>query len=279
MEKITLHFIGSLFVHIILKGEKDYNIFEENNDKKKYIDIMKTIFENHKVKIISYCIMQNYMHMIVFSEDSKYISDFLRDANSRYAKYFNKKYIKEKREFRGRFKAKPIFRKDRLYKTIKYIHMNPIKYEIVKKENQYPYSSYNDYKQQNSFITKEILKLIFIGEDGDEYRYEEIIKPIKKNTDKTLIKTKIEPYKEFLKLEYKELYQEKEENNIKKIIDEYLKHRKIHIQTLREEPNEIKKFISYLVLNSYEYDNTELCKQLKVSSSTLCRRFGCKILY
>lgn len=255
MEKINIHFIGDLFVSIIIEGEKENNIFTDCEDKEKYIILMKTLYIKYKVKVISYTVMNNYIHLIIHAQDSIYISNFMKEVNTKYAIYFNKKYIIENKMFKGRLKAKPIFTNDRLLKLIKYIHMNPVKYNLVKKENQYKYSSFNDYNNMTNFIDDKTYNLIF-----------------KEKLNKK------EKYKKFLDLKYYELYQEKNQDNIKLIIEEYLEKRKIHIETLKKEKIELKKFMSYIILNSYEYNKEKLCKELKLENKYFENKTNFKII-
>ena len=83
--------------------------------------------------------------MLLYANDIKQISNFMKNINSIYAMYYNKKTDRVGYVFRNRFKSVPIMDRKQLYTCIKYIHMNPVKAGKVKEESDYRYSSYNDY--------------------------------------------------------------------------------------------------------------------------------------
>ena len=105
--------------------------------------------------------MDNHVHMLLYANDIKQISNFMKNINSIYAMYYNKKTDRVGYVFRNRFKSVPIMDRKQLYTCIKYIHMNPVKAGKVKEESDYRYSSYNDYLNKTGFIHEEILKFIF----------------------------------------------------------------------------------------------------------------------
>ena len=51
--------------------------------------------KKHKVKIISYCIMNNHTHILVYVDKIESLSKFMKGINTTYAMYYNKKYKKE----------------------------------------------------------------------------------------------------------------------------------------------------------------------------------------
>src|SRR5699024_4023380 len=96
--------------------------------------------------------------------------------------------------------------KQQLYACIKYIHMNPVKAKIVKNEEDYIYSSYNDYLNRTGFINKRILDFLF-------------------NSTNDYIET-------FKSIEYEELNFEEEQIDIQNILNHFLVKEKISLKEI-----------------------------------------------
>ena len=166
------------FFHVMVQGIKKEKIFYNNKCKEKYIYLMKFFKEKQKIDIISFCVMENHVHIIVYTKDINELTTFMRKLNTTYAINYNKEEKRVGYVFRNRFECKEINNQDYLTKCIKYVHMNPVKAGIVKLEKEYRYSSYNDYINKRGIVTEELIQKIF----NSKYNY----------------------LKEFLKIEYDE---------------------------------------------------------------------------
>lgn len=158
MPRIARKDCNTSFFHIMVQGiRKDY-IFESNYDKKKYLEIMNYYLSKYMVKIISYCIMDNHAHILVYFEKLNDISEYMRSVNTTYAMYYNKAYKKTGYVFRDRYKVEPIYSEKYLINCINYIHDNPIKAKICTFLEEYKYSSYYEYRFNVGKIIKESKK-------------------------------------------------------------------------------------------------------------------------
>ena len=140
------------FFHIMIQGINKEYIFEKNENKEKYLFLMKKYYENYNIKIIAYCIMNNHAHFLIYSDDIKQISNYMHKINSIYAMDYNTINKRVGYLFRDRYKSQYINNREYLFKCIKYIHLNPVKAHIVKEERQYKYSSYNDFLYKKEYI-------------------------------------------------------------------------------------------------------------------------------
>ena len=234
---------GKICHHIVQGINKEY-VFQEDEDKKKYLNLLRKYYKDYEIDIICYCIMDNHVHLILYSSNIENISAFMRKVNSIYAMYYNKKYNRVGDVFRNRFKSILILTRKQLCIWIKYIHMNPVKANIVKNENEYKYSSYNDYLNKSGFLNQRILNFLFL-------------KP----------QNYIEKFKS---IPYKNIYDNK--IVLKNILDKFLKQENICLNQLRKKENLVEKFISYLNSKKYNYSKQELADILKISRATLYRK-------
>ena len=137
------------FFYVIVQGIDKENIFKEERNKNQYLKLMKKLCEKYNIKIVAYCIMDNHAHFLVNIDEIKSLSKAMHTINCLYARYYN--YTKDGRRgyvFKDRFVSEPITSKRYFINCIKYIHMNPVKARIVKKCEEYKFSSYNIFKQK-----------------------------------------------------------------------------------------------------------------------------------
>lgn len=246
MPRKARRLIGSLFIHNMVQGINQEYIFQEDEDKRKYVSLMKKYYQKFNIVIIAYCIMDNHVHMLIYTNDIDNISKFMKELNSQYAMYYNRKHNRVGYVFRNRFDSKPIFTQKHILNCIKYIHMNPVKANKVSKEQDYIFSSYNDYINKENFINSKVLNFLF----GSENNYLE----------------------KFFSMKYEKLNIEKEKADLNEILNQFLKEQNIDIKSLRKSSLLIKKLIGYLIENDYRHTKKELAEVLKISRSDLYRK-------
>ncbi|WP_077369760.1 REP-associated tyrosine transposase [Anaerosalibacter sp. Marseille-P3206] len=130
--------------HIMVRGNEKKKIFLDDEDREKLLDIISLKSNNNEFCIYAYCLMDNHIHLIM-KEISEDISTIMSKINTTYAFYFNKKYDRVGHVFQGRFKSEPIETEEYLLTAVRYVHNNPVKAKIVKKREDYIWSSYRSY--------------------------------------------------------------------------------------------------------------------------------------
>ena len=138
------------FFHVIVQGINKENIFLEERNKNKYFKLVKKLCKKNNIEIVAYCIMDNHAHLLLKINEIKDLSKAMHTINCLYARYYN--YMEDGRKgyvFRDRYLSEPITSKRYFIHCIKYIHLNPVKAGIVKKCEEYKFSSYNYYKKKS----------------------------------------------------------------------------------------------------------------------------------
>ena len=182
MPRIPRNLIPGQYFHIMSQGINREYILQNDKDKGIYLKLMKKYSQEFYINTVAYCIMSNHVHMLIQAKQVGEISNFMRKLNGDYAIYYNKKQDRVGFVFRSRFKSKVIMSEKSLYQCIKYIHMNPVKANIVQNEGDYAFSSYRNF--QNGFglcsieklesmlnLDKEFLNRDFFIDDKDEGSY------------------------------------------------------------------------------------------------------------
>lgn len=248
MPRKSRNLIGSAFIHNMVQGINKEYIFQSETEKYKYIDLMKKYSEKYQVLIIAYCIMDNHAHLLTYSENIQNITLFMKETNTEYAIYYNKKKDRVGYVFRNRFSSKSIYNQEYLLKCIKYIHMNPVKAGISKKEEDYQFSSYKNYISKSENVNERLLEIVF----NNEKDYLKIMNSI----------------------DYEPLNLEKENINLEEILKKFLVQENIKLEQIKKDNLLIKKFISYLISNEYEFKKKDVAKILNISRAQLYRKIN-----
>src|SRR6266498_2952560 len=130
--------------HIILRGNERREIFLGDEDKLKFIDILDKVRKRYCCIFEAYCLMDNHVHMII-NDNGHDISQIMKSLNISYVYYFNKAYNRVGHLFQDRFKSELVMDENYLLQVSVYIHNNPVKAGIVKRPEDYRWSSIHDY--------------------------------------------------------------------------------------------------------------------------------------
>jgi REP element-mobilizing transposase RayT len=131
--------------HVMAKSISEFNLFQDDDDKEYYLDLLKRYKEKFKCKVYGYCLMTNHAHM-QFDPCGFDISKFMHCLNLAYVRYINIKYNRKGHLFAERFQSKIIT--DMCYNLLvsAYIHNNPSAIaEYRENAHEYPYSSMGIY--------------------------------------------------------------------------------------------------------------------------------------
>ncbi|MBO5413845.1 MAG: transposase [Clostridia bacterium] len=150
MPRFPRSYIKTSFFHIITQGINKNFIFDYPEDIKYYISLMYELNSEYGIKIVAYCIMNNHAHMLLELENIKELSKYMQRLNTKYGKYYNKKYNRVGYVFRDRYKSEGIYSEEHLYSCIKYIYNNPVKAGLCTNPEDYPYSNYKKIVYENN---------------------------------------------------------------------------------------------------------------------------------
>jgi len=130
--------------HVLNRGVEKRTVFLNEDDYEMFLALLCEACVLFNMKVHSYCLMSNHYHLLLELQSDN-LSKAMRFINSRYAIYFNKKLKRVGHLWQGRFKSWYITDEAYLYTLIKYIEFNPLKANMVKKLEEYNYSSYRSF--------------------------------------------------------------------------------------------------------------------------------------
>ncbi len=135
--------------HVIVKGINKERIFNQQREKSYFRKIILKHLQKYEATICAYCIMSNHAHFIIRAE-LQVLSAFMSVILSEYANYYNFKHFRNGHVFQNRFLSECIETDAYYWSCLRYIHLNPVKAQIVKAPIRYKNSSMGEYMLESS---------------------------------------------------------------------------------------------------------------------------------
>ncbi len=145
--------------HIMFRGINRQNIFEEERDYQKFMELLINTKQELELKIFAYCILPNHGHLLMQEKELGNISTAMHKILTTFAGWYNRKYLRVGTLFGNRFNSEPVEDDKYLFTLVRYIHQNPWKAGIANNSHEYKWSSYNEYtgKTENIITDTEYL--------------------------------------------------------------------------------------------------------------------------
>lgn len=139
---------GAIY-HITCRGNRKNTLFHDERDYKTYLYYLEKARRRYPFYLHAYCLMKNHVHLHLETIDD-HIQYIMKKINSLYAIYFNKRYDLVGHVFQGRYKSEIIDSRSYFLKASRYIHLNPVKANIVKFPSDYKWSSCAAYEKDRA---------------------------------------------------------------------------------------------------------------------------------
>jgi putative transposase len=130
------------YYHILNRGNQKENLFLQKADYEEYIKTLKHYKRKYGIQLFAYCIMPNYVHMILKPLRPGELAKFMQCLTQSYTQYFNTKYNKVGHIWQGRFKSMNIENNAYFLDCVYYLEANPVRAELVSSPAEYAWSSY-----------------------------------------------------------------------------------------------------------------------------------------
>ncbi|MBW1897861.1 MAG: transposase [Deltaproteobacteria bacterium] len=129
------------FYHITSRGNERKNIFKSKRDREKFLGYLESAFLRYDAVIHSYCLMDNHYHLLLETPSGN-LSQIMRHINGAYTAYFNAKRRRAGHLFQGRYKSILVDMDEYGKELSRYIHLNPVRANMVELPEDYEWSSY-----------------------------------------------------------------------------------------------------------------------------------------
>lgn len=152
--KPRIHFSGAMY-HVMLRGNLGEIIFRSDLDRQYFLSLLTEGLTEYDHVIHAFCLMDNHVHFLIQVFDIR-LGKIMHNLAFRYAQWVNKHENRKGHVFQGRYQSKIVEDDAYLMTLIRYIHLNPIRANMVKNIDDYLWCSHISYinKLNYSWLTK-----------------------------------------------------------------------------------------------------------------------------
>ena len=148
--------------HVIWRGINKQVIFEDDDDRYFFMNIVRKCKEVSGFKLFAFCLMTNHVHMLI-QEGEEPLEIVFRRIGSSYVKWYNQKYERTGHLFQERFRSENVENERYFMTVLRYIMQNPMKAGLEPSLGKYKWTSYRAYEKGIGSITDTEFAESFFG--------------------------------------------------------------------------------------------------------------------
>ena len=90
--------------HVLSRGNEKKEIFWDDKDYLKFLDILGTMADRFKLEVHAYVLMKNHYHLLIRTKEAN-LSRAIQWLGVSYSVWFNRRHQRSGHLFQGRFKS------------------------------------------------------------------------------------------------------------------------------------------------------------------------------
>jgi len=134
---------GGYVYHALNRAVARLPLFEKDADFDAFEQVIAQALDKHPIRLLSYCVMPNHWHFVLWPEKDDELTGFLRWLAHTHTQRWHAHHHSAGTGhlYQGRFKAFPIQRDDHLYTVLRYVERNPLRAGLVKRAENWRWCS------------------------------------------------------------------------------------------------------------------------------------------
>jgi putative transposase len=173
--------------HVLTRGNNRQNVFEDEDDFRKYLDLLLRYKEKYHFKLYHYVMMSNHVHLVIEPlEEGGGLSEIMKGINLVYAQHYKRKYGHTGHFWQDRYKSIIISKDEYLLACGSYVELNPVRAKMVADPKDYRWSSYRAYAygKRDVLLDRHPVYLQLSGEEGGRRKkYREFVRGMLKEKE------------------------------------------------------------------------------------------------
>ncbi len=165
--------------HVIQRGNRRQLVFFSDEDRRTYLNLLTENARKEGITLWAYCLMDNHVHFVAVPREESSLAKGFGLTHRKYSRHINFREDWRGYLWQGRFQSFPL-NIQYLYAAIRYVERNPIRASIVRKPEEYAWSSARAHIKKVSdplisdfFLTSEINDWAgFLSEEDNEKQNE-----------------------------------------------------------------------------------------------------------
>ena len=138
--------------HVMIRGINRQNLFEDDEDRYRFIEILKECKDISGYELYAFCLMTNHVHMLL-KEIGEPLEVIFKRIGNRYVYWYNEKYQRVGHLFQDRFRSEAVEDEAYFLTVLRYIIQNPMKAGMEREPGSYRWTSFQAYTEGRGTIT------------------------------------------------------------------------------------------------------------------------------
>jgi len=126
--------------HITQRGNRRDPVFFTDEDRRAYLNWLSEYASKNAVEVLALCLMTNHIHLVAVPMTEDSLQRALKPLHMRYAQRINRSRGWKGHLWQGRFFSSPLD-ETYLWAAIRYVERNPVRARMVRKAENYAWSS------------------------------------------------------------------------------------------------------------------------------------------
>jgi putative transposase len=192
MARIQRIDVGDEVYHVINRANARVRIFDNDGDYKQFELILEEAVEKFDMRLLAYCVMPNHFHLVLYPRNDGDLSKFMSWLTNTHTRRWHttKNTIGHGHLYQGRYKSFLCQKDSHLIVLLRYVERNAKRAKLVKKAEDWKYSSvwrrkYGNHNQKKLLTSWPIdipkNYLTYLNEPQSDDELDSIRKSISKN--------------------------------------------------------------------------------------------------
>jgi putative transposase len=130
-----------LIYHVINRGNNRQPVFHKRADFQAFLDALAELKERKPFDLYGYCLLNNHFHLLIRPTGDS-ISRIMQSLLVSHTQRYHKHHRSGGHVWQGRFKSPVIQNDEHLLTVLRYIEANPLRARLVRRAEDYLWSSY-----------------------------------------------------------------------------------------------------------------------------------------
>ncbi len=162
--------LPSAIYHVMSRGNRKGIIFDDDDDRRRFLEVLAEAVERYRLRCLSYCLMGNHYHAVVETTEQN-LPDAMHFVNGVFTQASNLRHGRTGHLLEGRYRSLVVATDIYLWNANLYVVLNPVAAGLVSHPADWPWSSFRataGLEQAHPLLCLDWLDWVVGGRSRDE---------------------------------------------------------------------------------------------------------------
>jgi putative transposase len=129
--------------HVLNRAAGRATLFRKDGDYAAFLDVLRQARHRKPIRLLAYCLMPTHWHLVLWPYHDDDLSSFMHWLTLTHSMRWHTHYHTAGTGplYQGRFRSFPVQEDDHLLTVLRYVERNPLRANLVKRAQDWPWSS------------------------------------------------------------------------------------------------------------------------------------------